>query len=81
MWDIPGFGPVWFHKNGISNILLFSKIKKQYRVTYVSNGSNTLEVHKGDCVVRSFVKSDRGIFYLDVTEELKNNGEHLMALV
>ena len=21
MWDIPGFVPVWFHKNGISNII------------------------------------------------------------
>ena len=31
MGDIlPVFGPVWFHKNDITNILLLAKVKKRY---------------------------------------------------
>ena len=74
MGYIYGFVPVCFHKNGIANILSLAKIRKQYRVTYDSNGSNMLEVHKGDGELHSFVESDRGLFYLDITEERNKNG-------
>ena len=70
MGDLPGFGPVFFHKNDIANILSLSKVKKRYRVTYDSNGSNAFEVHKRDGEIRSFLDSDKGIYYMDITEEL-----------
>ena len=70
MGDLPGFGPAFFHKNDIANILSLSKVKKRYRVTYDSNGSNAFEVHKRDGEIRSFLDSDKGMFYMDITEEL-----------
>ena len=80
MGDLPGLVPVCFHKNVISNILLLAKVSKRYRVKYGSNGSNPFEVHTGDGEVRSFVDSNREIFYLDIIEELKKKVEHATAL-
>ena len=80
MGDLPGSVPVWFHKNGIANIPSLAKVKKRYQVKYDSNRSNAFEVHKGDGEVRSFVDSNREIFYLDIIEELKKKVEHATAL-
>ena len=81
MGGLPGFGPVWFHKNEIANILSISKVKIRYQVTYDSNGLNAFEVHKGDGEVRSFLEYDRGMFYLYITEELKKKVKHATFLV
>ena len=59
----------------------FAKAKKWYRVTYGSNGSNTFKEHKGDGEVHSFMESDRGLFYQDITEKLKNKEEYATDLV
>ena len=80
MGDIPGFVTLWFNNNGITNILSIAKVKKRYQVTYDSNGSNVFELKRGDGELCSFVWSDRGVFYLDIVEELKNKGEHRAAL-
>ena len=40
-----------------------------------------LEVHKGDGELHIFVESDRGLFYLDITEERNKNGYHSKPLV
>ena len=34
--DLPGFGPVWYHKNGIANILSLTKVERMKGVEYVS---------------------------------------------
>ena len=71
MGDLTGFVPVWFHQNGIANILSLAKVNKRYRVTYESNGSNAFKVHKGYGEVHSFVGYYRVLFYLYIAEELR----------
>ena len=39
--DLPGYGKVWYHPNGIANILSLARVKaKGYTVTYDSAEGN-----------------------------------------
>jgi len=42
VWNLPGYGEVWFHPEGIANILSLSKVKEKYRVTFDSKNGNNL---------------------------------------
>jgi hypothetical protein len=33
--DLPSYGEVWFHKNGIANILSLANVKEKYRITHL----------------------------------------------
>jgi len=48
--DLKGYGTVWFHPQGIANILSLSNVSKKYRVTYDSGNKDEqgLVVHKED---------------------------------
>jgi hypothetical protein len=65
--DLPGYGEVWFHKNGIANILALARVKEKYRVTYNSEGGNSFQVWKPDGTAREFHESPGGLYFLDVT--------------
>ena len=43
--DLSGYGTVWYHPNGIANILSLSKVKEKYRVTFDSDINNQFIVH------------------------------------
>ena len=58
--DLPGFGVVWFQLKGIKNILSLSKVKKKFRITFNSAGSDTFDVHLDGGKVRSFIPNDSG---------------------
>jgi len=34
--DLKGYGTVWYHLDGIANILSLNNVKKKYKVTYNS---------------------------------------------
>jgi len=55
--NLPGYGTVWFHPNGIANILLLSQVKERHRVTYNSTNENEFLVHQNDRTTRRFVES------------------------
>ena len=38
--DLPGYGTVWFHPDGIANILSLSRVKTKYRITFDSDENN-----------------------------------------
>ena len=58
--DLPGYGVVWYHPNGIANILSVARVKEHgYRVTFDSDNGNAFHVHKPDGTVRIFSQSDR----------------------
>jgi hypothetical protein len=63
--DLPGYGTVWFHKDGIANILSLSKTAAKHHVTYGSRNGNEFRVHKADGTSRIFKQSIRGLFYMD----------------
>jgi len=52
--NLPGYGEVWFHPEGIANILSLSKVKEKYRVTFDSKNGNRFMVHKADGSTRIF---------------------------
>jgi hypothetical protein len=53
--DFPGYGTVWYHPQGIANILSMSRVKAQgYHITYDSNKGNEFCVHKPDGTIRNF---------------------------
>ena len=65
--ELSGYGTVWYHPDGIANILSLARVKEQgYRVTYDSDGGNRFMIHKSDGSVRTFEESTRGLYYLDV---------------
>jgi hypothetical protein len=59
--DLPGYGPVWYHPNGIANILSLSRVKQKCRVTFDSQDGNAFTVHS----TRTFQQSNRGLYYME----------------
>ena len=43
--DLPGYGIVWFHNNGIANILSLANVKNRQKVTYDSSDGNQFVVN------------------------------------
>ena len=66
--DLHGYGTVWYHPNGIANILSLKRVKEKHRVTYDSTNGNEFVVHKDDGTTRIFQQSNRGLFYMDSAE-------------
>ena len=65
--DLPGYGTVWYHPNGIANILSLSKVKEKYRVIFYSDKNNQFIVHRTDGTQRVFQQSPRGLYFLDTS--------------
>eukprot|EP00957_Ditylum_brightwellii_P077179 5864777-Ditylum_brightwellii.AAC.1 len=73
MCDVPGYGTAWFHKKGAVNILSLSKVKRRYRATYDSEGTNKLVVHKPRYEVH-FIENADGLYYHNlINRELSFN--------
>lgn len=67
--DFPGYGTVWFHPDGIANILSLSRVSKKYYVTFDSTNGNEFLIHKEDGKVHRFEQSERGLFYMNTAEK------------
>jgi hypothetical protein len=52
--DLPGYGPVWYHPNGIANIISLARMKDQHHVTFDSENGNRFTIHKKDGSTRDF---------------------------
>ena len=65
--DLPGYGTVWYHPNGIANILSLSKVKEKYRVTFDSDINNQFIVHHTDGTQQIFQQSSQGLYFLDTS--------------
>ena len=62
---LKGYSWVWFFLQGIANILLLARVKRQYRVTYNSMKDNMFHLHLKNGRVRSFKESNKGLYYSD----------------
>ena len=69
--DLPGFGMVWYHPNGITNILSLARVKERYWVMYDSIKANEFKVHKEYGTVWTFKQSPWGLNFLDMVGQLK----------
>ena len=64
--DLAGYGTVWYHPQGIANILSLACVKAcGYHVTYNSKNGNAFHIHKPDGTVWVFQESDRGLYFMD----------------
>ena len=79
--ELPGYGTVWFHPDGITNILSLSRVKTKYRITFDSDENNEFIVHKPDGSTHNFKESSRGLYYLDRSTGVTGVVETGMALV
>jgi hypothetical protein len=66
--DFPGYGMVWYHPNGIANILSLSRVQEcGYHVIYDSGEANQFIVHMSDgSPPHIFLQSPHGLFYMDM---------------
>jgi hypothetical protein len=60
---------VWYHPDGIANVLSLAKVKSKFKVTYDSSDGNKFMVHKPNGHKLEFIESDSGLFYFDTTED------------
>jgi hypothetical protein len=68
--DLPGYGTVWYHPNGIANILSLSRvINSGHRVTYDSQHGNEFLLSKPDGGSVVFRQADQGLFFTDIANE------------
>lgn len=84
--DLPGYGPVWYHMNGIANVLSLHRVSKKdgYKVEYNSNEGNIFRVTNPRGKVRSFRPSCKGLYYWNSREALQentNNGTMLLETI
>ena len=67
--DLPGYGKVWYHPDGIANILSLVRVKaKGYTITYNSAEGNHFKVVTPASRVRVFTQSARGLYYIDAAK-------------
>ena len=65
---LPGYGPVWYYKKGIANILSLDRVQCHFRVSYDStkNDRNFI-VHKANGSLVCFHPSTKGLHYLNMS--------------
>eukprot|EP00978_Attheya_sp_CCMP212_P010677 scaffold25993_cov57-Attheya_sp.AAC.1 len=64
--DLAGYGMIWYHPNGIANILSLKRMIKDrgLRMTFDSHDGNKFVVHKPGGDNRTFQSSPRGLYYI-----------------
>ena len=73
MGTLCGYGKVWYHGDGIANILSLSQVcSKGYTVSYASNVDNQFHLTKPNGSTRTFKQSVQGLYYLETKE---NDGQ------
>ena len=65
--DFSGYGTVWYHPDGIANILSLAEVCRQFHVTYDSSKHNEFIIHKPDGSTKQFIQSERGLYYLNTS--------------
>ena len=74
-----GYGEMWLYEDGIANILLLSRVKDKFRITYDSTYDNAFHVYKPEKTI-VFKEAPQGLYYFD-TAEREEYGEMLVNTV
>ena len=65
-----GVGTVWYHQQGIANILSLAKIKQTHRVTFDSAADNVFHVYnKNGSKCSEFKQSKQGLYYTNLPSD------------
>ena len=65
-----GYGWVWYHDEGIANMLSLARVKSKFRITYDSHEDNVFHIFHNNMKIRSYRESPRGLYYSDVIEKV-----------
>ena len=65
---LPGYGDVWFKREGIANILSLARVTRLYRVRYDSDNGNCFRMEREGHSMY-FCQSQEGLFYFDTRHE------------
>ena len=67
--DVPGLGPVWYHPNGIANVLSFNGVSKTagYKVEYQSWVEDAFKVTNPRGQIRKFIPCKKGLYHWKAT--------------
>jgi len=70
--DLKGYRTIWYHPNGIANILSLNNVRKKYHVTFDSGSTEEqgLVVHKDDGSKWIFRPSKKELYYSDATSDI-----------
>ena len=79
--ELPRYGTVWFHPDGIANILSLSRVKTKYQITFDNDENNEFMVHKPDGSTRNFKESSHGLNYHDTSTAVTGVADTGTALV
>jgi hypothetical protein len=63
--DLPGFGPVWYNKGSLKNILSLAAVQKICLVTIDTLEEAAIVVHKHNGDKMKFLESSHGLYYYD----------------
>ena len=72
---------MWFHPDGIANIISLSRVKTKYRITFNSDMNNEFIIHKPDGSTRNFKESSHGLYFHDTSMDVAGVAETGTALV
>ena len=72
---------MWFHPDGIANILSLTRVKTKYWITFDSDENNEFIIHKPDGSTRNFRESSHGLYYHNTSMEVTEVAETGTALV
>jgi hypothetical protein len=61
--NLPGFGPVWYNKGSLANLLSLAAVRKICRVTMDSLTEAAIIVHKHNGDKMNFTESQSGLYY------------------
>lgn len=73
--DFAGVGTVYYNPKCIANILSMSKITEQFDVTFDSKNGNEFIVSNDEGTHMEFNQSKNGLYYLDLSVDLKKKEE------
>lgn len=74
--ELPGFGTVWFDRDGLANILSLKSVQEMYHVSYNSSGRNKFVVTKPTGEKMYFHQSNEGLYYLDIHQKVQHDDEN-----
>jgi K+-sensing histidine kinase KdpD len=64
--ELEGYGTVWYHPEGIANILSLARMEENgYHISYDSKAGNEFIVKKDNGSTHIFRPSQRGLYYMD----------------
>ena len=76
--DLPGFGPVWYNKGSLANILSLAAVRKTSRISY-SNKEAAIIVHKKNGDELKFKETGGGLYYYTIKPTNQNIIDYTFA--